>query len=197
MLLLDITGSMTLATSATMETPRKDTVQEAISVLVQALAAEDSQAEHEQDGEGGGLRTVTFAGKSATDIGDLNPQNLRAKWRHINWGGTTWIMPGWNKLMDVYREEFGSKRIDEQPTLMALVITDGEAEDNDAFAAALSKTAGKVYCVIAVIGFGPEHDKATAKYNAIAQGNKHVRVIPFHGETNPHIIAEALKQMIN
>ncbi len=43
MLLLDVTGSMNEATSATDPTPRKDTVREAIGILVSKLAQQDSQ----------------------------------------------------------------------------------------------------------------------------------------------------------
>src|SRR5712692_385156 len=78
MLLLDTTGSMNYPTSATDQTPRKDTIREAISLVVDSLAAEDSQAGHEA--EGGGLRTVTFADGQAHDWGDLNPANLAQKW---------------------------------------------------------------------------------------------------------------------
>jgi hypothetical protein len=38
-------------------------------------------------------------------------------------------VPGWKKLMKVYKEEFGSRHKDERPTLLAVVITDGEATD--------------------------------------------------------------------
>ena len=107
MLLLDRTGSMNWPTSATNSTPRMDTVREAILTIVATLAAHDSQAGHEaagQEDEGGGLRTVTFAGKTATDIGDLNPHNLRQKWSEVHFAGTTWIVPGWQELKAVYRE---------------------------------------------------------------------------------------------
>ena len=83
MLLLDTTGSMNYRTSATDETPRKDTICEAISIIVGRLAAEDSQAAHEEGG--GGLRTITFADGRANDIGDLNPNNLQQVWSRIRW----------------------------------------------------------------------------------------------------------------
>ena len=107
MLLLDRTGSMNWPTNPTNSTPRKDTVREAIGTIVASLAAHDSQAGHEaagQDDDGGGLRTVTFAGKTATDIGDLNPQNLTQKWNDIHFAGTTWIVPGWQEVKAVYHE---------------------------------------------------------------------------------------------
>ena len=196
MLLLDRTASMKWPTSAQCQTPRKDTIKEAVKCLVCDLAEEDSQAVDEQDEEGGGIRTITFAGKRAEDIGDLNPNNLEEKWARIDWSGTTWIMPGWRKLLQVYHDEFGARPFKDQPLLMATIITDGESEDTDDFAAALAQAHGNVYCSVAVIGYGQEHDRAVRKYMDISNRNKHVRVIPFDGETNHTYIAKALKQMI-
>lgn len=194
MLLLDTTGSMNYPTSATDQTPRKDTIREAITLIVDALAAEDSQAAHEE--EGGGLRTVTFADGKATDIGDLNPDNLRQKWGQIYWAGGTRILPGWNTLIDTYQDEFGQEPPAERPLLLALVITDGEADDTDRFAQAISGAAGGVYVVVSLIGYGAEHDRALAAYRRIEESNAHVKVLTFASETNPQVIADALLRMI-
>ncbi len=194
MLLLDTTGSMNYPTSATDQTPRKDTIREAISLIVDSLAAEDSQAGHEA--EGGGLRTVTFADGQAHDWGDLNPANLAQKWADIRWAGGTRIMPGWNTLIDVYQDEFGQEPPDQRPLLLALVITDGEADDTDRFAQAISGASGGVYVVVALIGFGAEHDRALAAYKRIEDNNAHVKVVTFAGETNPEVIADSLLRMI-
>lgn len=43
MLLLDTTGSMNEGTSASDSTPRRDTIREAIGIIVSTLAKEDSQ----------------------------------------------------------------------------------------------------------------------------------------------------------
>ncbi len=68
MLLLDTTGSMNFGTAENDSTPRRDTIREAISIIVTRLAAADSQAGKEA--EGGGLRTVTFAdGQSRSQMG--------------------------------------------------------------------------------------------------------------------------------
>lgn len=83
---------MNYGASASDSTPRKDVVREAISIIVATLGKEDSQASHEA--EGGGLRTVTFAGGQAHDLDDLNPRNLKDKWAKIRWAGGTRIMPG-------------------------------------------------------------------------------------------------------
>ncbi len=194
MLLLDTTGSMNYGTSENDNTPRKDTIKEAISIIVAELAAEDSQAAKEE--EGGGLRTVTFAGGNAYDIGDLNPNNLEQKWAAIKWAGGTRIMPGLNQLVQVYNEEFGSEPPAERPLLMALVITDGEADDADQFGRAVAQASGGVYFALAIIGYGPEHDAALRQYKAIEEKNAHVRVLPFAAETDPNVIARALLKMI-
>lgn len=194
MLLLDTTGSMNYGTSQDDSTPRKDTIKEAIGIIVSELAAEDSQAAKEE--EGGGLRAVTFAGGDAFDIGDLNPNNLDQKWGGIKWAGGTRIMPGLNKLIEVYNEEFGSEPPAERPLLMALVITDGEADDADQFGRAIAQASGGVYFALAIIGYGPEHDAALRQYKAIEEKNAHVRVLPFASETDPNVIARALLKMI-
>lgn len=194
MLLLDTTGSMNYGTSENDPTPRKDTIKEAIGIVVATLAKEDSQAAHEE--EGGGLRTVTFAGGSAFDLGDLNPNNLTQKWGGIHWAGGTRIMPGLNKLIEVYNDEFGSEPAAERPLLVALVITDGEADDADQFGRAIAQASGGVYFALAIIGYGPEHDAAMAQYKAIEAQNAHVKVLPFAAETDPNVIARALLRML-
>lgn len=194
MLLLDTTGSMNYRTSETELTPRKDTIREAISIIVSELAAADSQAAKEE--EGGGLRTVTFADGQAHDIGDLNPNNLREKWSHIRWGGGTRIMPGFNLLLKTYTDEFGTVPQAERPLLLALVITDGEADDTDTFKNVVARAAGSMYVALAIIGYGAEHDRALQAYQQVEAQNAHVKVMPFAGETDPEIIARALLNMM-
>jgi hypothetical protein len=194
MLLLDTTGSMNYRTSETESTPRKDTIREAISIIVSELAAADSQAAKEE--EGGGLRTVTFADGQAHDIGDLNPNNLREKWNHIRWGGGTRIMPGFNLLLKTYTDEFGTVPQAERPLLLALVITDGEADDTDTFKNVVARAAGSMYVALAIIGYGPEHDRALQAYQQVEAQNAHVKVMAFAGETDPEIIARALLNMM-
>ena len=194
MLLLDVTGSMNYGTSERDPTPRRETIKEAIGIIVATLAKEDAQAGHEE--EGGGLRTVVFAGGQASDIGDLNPGNLEEKWSTIRWAGGTRIIPGWNKLIETYTEEFGQTAPAERPLLMALVITDGEADDSDAFGKAIQKASGGVYVALAILGYGPEHDSALRSYQQIEAANAHVRVLPFGSETDPQVIARALLRML-
>lgn len=194
MLLLDTTGSMNYGSAANDPTPRKDVIREAISIIVERLGAEDSQAAEEE--EGGGLRTVTFADGQARDIGDLNPDNLQEKWSHIRWAGGTRIMPGFNTLLKTYSDEFGSEPLEERPLLLALVITDGEADDTEAFKNTVARAAGSMYVALAIIGYGAEHDRALRAYQQVEAQNAHVKVLPFAGETDPEVIAGALLRMI-
>jgi hypothetical protein len=194
MLLLDTTGSMNYGSAANDPTPRKDVIREAISIIVERLGAEDSQAAEEE--EGGGLRTVTFADGQARDIGDLNPDNLQEKWNHIRWAGGTRIMPGFNTLLKTYSDEFGSEPLEERPLLLALVITDGEADDTEAFKNTVARAAGSMYVALAIIGYGAEHDRALRAYQQVEAQNAHVKVLPFAGETDPEVIAGALLRMI-
>ena len=194
MLLLDTTGSMNYGSAANDPTPRKDVIREAISIIVERLGAEDSQAAEEE--EGGGLRTVTFADGQACDIGDLNPDNLQEKWNHIRWAGGTRIMPGFNTLLKTYSDEFGSEPLEERPLLLALVITDGEADDTEAFKNTVARAAGSMYVALAIIGYGAEHDRALRAYQQVEAQNAHVKVLPFAGETDPEVIAGALLRMI-
>lgn len=194
MLLLDTTGSMAWPSSATDTTPRRNVVREAIGIIVDRLAAADSQAEHEEDE--GGLRTITFANGTAVDIGDLNPGNLHAIWDRIHWGGGTLIVPGLNKLLQVFTGEFGSKPQADRPLLMALVITDGEAEDTQTFCDLVARAAGSMYIALAIVGFGTEHDRAVQAYKQVQSQNSHVKVLSFAGETDPNVIATALLSMV-
>jgi hypothetical protein len=194
MLLLDVTGSMSYPAAEGGNVSRRDVIKEAIGTIVERLAAEDSQAAHEEGG--GGLMTVIFANGEAESIDDLNPDNLNQKWAQIPWGGGTRIMPGWRELVNVYNEEFGSRPANQRPQLLALVITDGEADDTDQFARTVQQAAGGVYICIALLGYGHEHDRAEAAYRQIEENNAHVKVVSFAGETDPNTIADGLLRMI-
>ena len=53
-----------------------------------------------------------------------------------------------------------------------------------------------MYVVLAIIGYGPEHDQTLQAYQQVEAQNAHVRVIPFAGETDPEKIANALLRMM-
>ena len=191
MLLLDTTGSMRWPVAAGSQVSRKDLVQEALRVVVTTLAREDTQGEHEEGG--GGLRTITFADGTAHDLGDLNPGNFTRVWNSIRWGGGTRIAPGMRCVLAAYNNEFQTTP---QPTLMLLVIIDGEAEDTGEFITMLNRIAGTVYAAIAVVGYGEEHDAALRSFQAVAQTNAHVRVFSLAEESDPNTVAQSLLRMI-
>jgi hypothetical protein len=195
MLLLDITGSMAQPASSAGGISRRDLAKQAVSAIVKSLEAQDSQAEHEE--EAGGIMTVVFSRGEAESIDDLSSHNLEQKWSSIRWGGGTYIVPGWNTLIDTYMEEFGERPPDQRPLLMAVILTDGEAVDTDEFIQALAAAKGGVAVVVALLGFGEEHDRAEAAYRRVAQQNVgHVEVVSFADVTDPQEIADKLLQMI-
>jgi hypothetical protein len=175
---------------------RKDILGEAMGVFVTKMTEKDSQRAKEQaeagDEDEGGLMTVTFAQDNVQKIGDLSPENWREKWSQIQWGNGTEIMPGWNALNEVYLDEFGDTPQLDRPKMVALVITDGEAIDTDAFATEMGKVGNRAYVVLAIMGYGDEHDRAVKTYQDVATANDHVRVISFGGQTDPNVIASAL-----
>jgi hypothetical protein len=164
MLLLDTTGSMNFQNSDTDETARRDIVHEAISQIVIELEKHDSQ--NESEGGEGGLRTVTFANGQAFDLGDLNSKNLKTKWSEIKWSGSTYIIPGWQKLLEVYEEEFCEEEV--KPLMMILVITDGEATDLAEFIATLEDNV-QAYFTIALLGSGEEYENTFRSFWSLYQ----------------------------
>lgn len=200
MLLLDTSGSMTWPAAEGSKVSRQQVIGEAIGSIVAALAAKDSQAEHERAGgadeaEIGGLMTVGFA-DGPTDYDDLNPANLAQKWASIQWGGRTSICGGWDRLTDIYVEEFGDRPKQDRPHMLALIITDGEAQDGTQFAKTLEAQGGHTYVVVAVVGFGPDHDATLAQYRAIEAKNSNVRVVTFDSVTDPATISTSLLELI-
>lgn len=198
-LLLDTSGSMSWPTSAGGRVERRNLVGEAMGLLVTKLGAEDSQAEEEAAAgeDAGGLMTVVFSDADAAEVlDDLSETNWREKWANIQWGGGTYIMPGWSLVIDNYLEEFGDTPKDVRPALLVLVITDGEAGDIADFEAECAKAQGGTYICVAIVGYGPDHDRTLADYQKIAASNNHVRVVSFESETDPNVVAEALISLV-
>lgn len=200
MLLLDTSGSMTWPAAEGSKVSREQVVGEAIGKIVDVLAAKDSQAEHERaagadEAEIGGLMTVGFA-DGPTDYDDLNPVNLAQKWAAIQWGGATHIVAGWERLTDIYVEEFGDRPKQDRPHLLALIITDGEAQDGDKFAKVLESQGGHTYVVVAVVGYGSDHDRTLEQYRRIEAANGNVRVVTFDSVTDPATISSSLLALI-
>ncbi len=201
MLLLDTTGSMTWSnTGPHNDTPpsRWSVLSEALGTIVEKLGAEDSQAAAEEEAgeDAGGLMTVTFAIGNVQKIGDLSPDNWKAKLEAVRLGGGTEILPGWNAVTEVFLDEFGDTPALDRPKMMALIVTDGEANDTDAFAAEMQKVGKSAYVVIAMMGFGEEHDRAKALYDQVAAANDHVRVVSFGNTDDPAKVADAVISMV-
>lgn len=202
MLLLDTTGSMNLNTFENNKTPRNNTTCEIIRCLISKLEAKDSHTQNDAPNDAPneehnyGMICVTFANSKANNIGNINSNNLKQKWNQIEWSGRTIIMPGWNEMKRTFDEKFGERNVDERPLLFAFIVTDGEAEDIDEFAATLA-TDENSYAVIVLMGFGKEHDKALISFNNVAQSNPRVRVIPFKATTNPKTISVTLLKMLS
>jgi hypothetical protein len=214
-LLLDLSTSMDWEAApggpewnqATRTGGRRGIVIDALHGLVVALEGEDSEAASEQAGgsdEMGGLLTHGFANE-LVEIGDLNSSNLERRLNSIQWGGRTYVMPAWKAALADYDEEFGDRAPDEQPTLLTLVLTDGEADDWADFGPVLEKASAKRVFVVAVVGYGDKHDATVRAYQQAAQVNKtqdkfgkeHVRVVSFDGVTDPTEIAEDLVTLVS
>jgi len=121
--------------------------------------------------------------KKGTDIGDLRPDNIRQKWDALEWEGSTHIMAGWKKLLEVHEKEFGRKN---DVLVLALIITDGQAEDTREFEEHLMSLHGRVFVVLAIVGYGEDHDIAYEQYRQIEANNKlgHLRVVPLADAPN-------------
>lgn len=197
--LIDTSGSMSWPVADGSDVRRMDVVGEAMGLLVKNLEDQDSQAAAEQaagDDEHGGLLVHLFS-DHATELGDLNSANWRQKWDSIRWGGGTRIMSAWQAAQDDYLEEFGDVPALDRPALLTLVITDGEAQDGAEFAQVLEQAGAQRKFCVAVLGFGPDHDRTLAAYKAVeARNGKHVRVVTFGGETDPASIAGDLITLI-
>src|SRR5579884_2909936 len=102
-LLVDKSGSMNYAAAHGANVSRWGVITEALPTLVGTLGAADSQAEAEAAAgeDAGGLMTVVFSDR-AEEVGDLNEANWREKWSKITPGGGTYIMPGWQLVVEDY-----------------------------------------------------------------------------------------------
>src|SRR5580700_6261920 len=179
----------------------------ALAGLVRALEDEDTEAAAEQAGgsdELGGLLTHGFA-NGHVEIGDLNSSNLERRLNEIQWGGRTYIMPAWKAALADYDEEFGDKDPDEQPTMLTLVLTDGEADDWMEFEPVLEKASAKRVFVVAIVGQGDKHNATLTAYQQAARknaardkfGKVHVEVVSFDAVTDPDEIALDLITLVS
>lgn len=208
-LLLDMSGSMDWGADDEKDrghdypspASRRAIVEQALPLLITALAKEDSEAEAEQaegSDELGGLMTFGFA-SSPVKIGDLNESNAERKLRSVQWGGGTYVVPAMKLALKKYDEEFEDDEDDSRVHLV-LIVTDGEAADwHDLEPYLLDANANRVF-VVAIVGHG---DAALDTYNSYKRaagqnqekdefGKAHVHVVLFDGVTDPAEIAEDL-----
>jgi hypothetical protein len=181
---------------------RRGLVIAALHGLVASLENEDSEAAGEQAGgsdDRGGLMAHGFA-SGHVEIGDLNSSNLERRLSAIPWGGTTHIMPAWKAALADYDEEFGDREPGEQPVMLVLVITDGEADDWAEFGPVLETANARRVFTVAVVGHSDHHDATVRAYQQAAArntaqdafGKTHVHVVSFDSVTDPAEIAEDL-----
>ncbi|HLK01975.1 MAG TPA: vWA domain-containing protein [Streptosporangiaceae bacterium] len=186
---------------------RRGVVIDALAGLVAALEDEDSEAAGEQaagSDDRGGLLCHGF-GNEHIEIGDLNSANLQRRLNQIPWGGRTYVMPAWRAALADYDEEFGDRDPDEQPVLLTLVLTDGEADDWEQFSSVLEKATAKRVFVVAIVGYGERHDATLRAYQDAAKrntaqdkfGKQHVRVVSFDSVTDPQEIAMDLITLLS
>lgn len=213
-LLLDLSTSMDWDaepggaewSDATRKGGRRGVVIGALHGLVTALEDEDSEAAAEQaDGsdERGGLMTHGFA-DGHVEIGDLNSSNLERRLNSIRWGGRTHVMPAWKAALADYDEEFGDRDPADQPTMLTVILTDGEADDWDQLLPVLEKADAKHVFVVAIVGHGEGHDRTVRAYQQAAArnqaqdkfGKEHVRVVSFDAVTDPAEIAADLVTLV-
>jgi hypothetical protein len=194
---IDLSGSMGERVNPNEQTTKFQLVTEVLGVLVERLAGTDSQAGHETAGDEdeGGLWAAVFS-SSGRSIGDLNPQNWRAKWASAQPGGGTYICTGWDQLERKYQQEFGGLAASERPARFWLFISDGQPSDERQFEQRLANAPDNLNVAVAVTGYGPEHDQAVAAYQRIASTRRNVRAITFGTETNPTVIADAVLGMM-
>jgi uncharacterized protein YegL len=180
---------------------RRAIAEQALPLLITALAKEDSEAEDEQaegSDELGGLMTFGFS-DHAVKIGDLNESNAERKLCGVQWGGGTNVVPAMKLAIAKYDDEFEDDE-DDSRVHEILIVTDGQASDRRELEPYLLKASARRVIVVAIVGHG---EKALATFNEYKQvaaqnqaqdefGKAHVHVVLFDGVTDPHEIAEDL-----
>jgi hypothetical protein len=196
--LIDTSGSNLWMATSGGKVSRWELVTELMQGVVTKLAPADSQAEHEEDG--GGLMIVTFANPpgqhhEARVVGDLNPDNFSTEWGTIEVGGGTYAMPGWDLMLDNFVKEFKDEAV--MPTLGLLVVTDGEMADLSQFAAKIGGVGDTVKVVMAVHGYGADHDRAVTSYRAVEKAHPDaLRVLQVVPNTSPDVVADAMLTLL-
>lgn len=106
-------------------------------------------------------------------------------------------MPGWQKLFEVYNDEFADVPEPERPIVLICVITDGEAADIDDFARALVGMSSGIYVAIGIVGFGQEHDAALRSFQAVVHSQPRCKLVPLAEGSSAAELASALESMFS
>lgn len=75
------------------------------------------------------------------------------------------------------------------------MITDGDSLDIAEFERTL-KADQNSYVVVALVGFGEEHDLALRNFSEIARANDRLKVIPVNAASDAPLMAGTLMQMV-
>jgi hypothetical protein len=197
MLLLDVTGSMEWPPCAGSTHTRHELAKAAIKLVAQQMQDLDTAGKSEAGG--GGVMVTTFANGKGTVIGDMNPTNFEKQWACIRWGGHTEIIPGWKNMLLGYIEEFAEKEASERPLKLVTLVTDGEADDLQAFTTVLEKDRDSYVCVI-LIGYqhggGNAHQTAVNQFAALATKNPRVAFCDFTGCDDPRLLATQISNVL-
>ena len=180
----DTTGSMQFPCSARTQLPRRELVRDALGTLVASI-------EQRQGPSGVGLRTIAFGGGAALDLGYLSTHDFGQQWQRLSWTGGTYITPAWQCAYSTYCAEAGASGA----ALLAVLLTDGEAADLQNFEAALAADP-RVHMLVALVGFGPDHDASFTSFMALAARNPRVKLVSFTGEQNARAIGETLSRIV-
>ena len=170
--------------SARTQLPRRDLVRDALGALVASI-------EQRQGPSGVGLRTVAFSGGAALDLGYLSSPDFAQQWQRLSWAGGTYITPAWQLAYGTFCAEAGASGA----ALLALLLTDGEAADLPSFEAALQADP-RVHVLVALVGFGPEHDASFLSFMALAARNPRVKLVSFTGEQSARAIGDTLSRIV-
>jgi hypothetical protein len=185
----------------------------AIREFVAGAEQLDSQAAAEQaggDDEKGGIYAAGFGSGvyvvgEGDDDGDLNSANIEKKLNAMRvrddsgtmvplpWGGT-YIMSACELLDEHYLGEFGNRPVSQRPIRARVVWTDGALNDADKFgqrlAADNSDKWPEEHWFVAILGYGPDHDRTLRAYQQISEKHSNVHVYAFDQVSNPAEVAE-------
>jgi hypothetical protein len=201
--LIDISGSNMEYASPDSTMTKKDLLMVAIPLAAGKLAGDDSQAAHEAGTGKGGVRSFCFSEpkefgnwdeeeeefNDARDLGDLSEANVQEKLGGAPWGGRTYIKPALDAAEKAFQAEFGDVPLRKRPTMMVVVWTDGQLNDEPEFETWLAQADETCVVGVAVVGYGPGHDNAVSAYRRLAAKNKFISVVALTGVSDPGEIA--------